>query len=305
MVAAVPLGSSHRIGNATQIRTNLGNTDDTSFPTPGDITYMGGLVVDYVPNVYIIFYGDDFVTNGKVEPVMHFANGLQNTGYLNHLADYTDNRGARGTTRVNVQSPGFVVQGYPLGKQLGGEGAQIADLVKRILDAGHIQHQPNNYYFVALDKTVTYCSGTSCFPNQICGAHGMSDYRGQPLGFGWGGDGDGKVCDIVSNSIIKNLPTTLRTPNAPGVDGLAHVYAHELVEFITDPMLPCPTCSSVYAWADRQGLETADKCAYFHGGTQKTQNGFDFNIMVGNRPYLIQQDWNRVRQTCNTGQYFG
>jgi hypothetical protein len=58
--------------------------------------------------------------------------------------------------------------------------------------------------------------------------------------------------------------------------------AHEIEETTTDEM--------ANAWWDRQGYENADKCAW-NWGTTSTSGGGYWNITVGGKHFLVQQNW--------------
>ena len=64
---------------------------------------------------------------------------------------------------------------------------------------------------------------------------------------------------------------------------MASTIAHELEEAVTDPDLN--------AWYDHKGEENADKCAWTFGTAYRVSNGAAANMRLGNRDYLIQQNW--------------
>jgi hypothetical protein len=78
------------------------------------------------------------------------------------------------------------------------------------------------------------------------------------------------------------MQTTSPNENA-GADGMASIIAHELEESVTDPELN--------AWYDRRGYENADKCAWTFGSTSTAPNGSLYNMSMGGRNWLIQQNW--------------
>ena len=59
--------------------------------------------------------------------------------------------------------------------------------------------------------------------------------------------------------------------------------AHALNEVVSNPF--------GNAWFDRYGLESADKCTGDFGQIYPTPNGAVANMKLGNRDYLIQQNW--------------
>jgi hypothetical protein len=64
---------------------------------------------------------------------------------------------------------------------------------------------------------------------------------------------------------------------------MASIIAHELTEAASDPDLN--------AWYDRRGYENADKCAWTFGTTTALASGAKYNMTLGSRNYLIQQNW--------------
>ena len=64
---------------------------------------------------------------------------------------------------------------------------------------------------------------------------------------------------------------------------MASIIAHELEEAATDPQLN--------AWYDHRGYENADKCAWKFGSYFQLLDGSYANMLLGDRYYLIQQNW--------------
>jgi hypothetical protein len=54
-------------------------------------------------------------------------------------------------------------------------------------------------------------------------------------------------------------------------------------ESVTDPNLN--------AWYDRRGGENADKCAWTFGATLTASNGWQYNMTLKGKQYLIRQNW--------------
>ena len=78
-----------------------------------------------------------------------------------------------------------------------------------------------------------------------------------------------------------------------GADGMASIIAHELEETVSDPQLN--------AWYDGTGAENADKCAWTFGTQSTAANGAKYNMTLGSRPFLIQQNW--VNKDAVSTQY--
>jgi hypothetical protein len=68
---------------------------------------------------------------------------------------------------------------------------------------------------------------------------------------------------------------------------MANLIAWRLSTAVTDPDLN--------AWFDARGSENGDKCAFNFGTTLTAANGSLFNVMVGARQYLLQQNWVNVK----------
>jgi hypothetical protein len=64
---------------------------------------------------------------------------------------------------------------------------------------------------------------------------------------------------------------------------MANTLAHVLSTTITNP--------TGTGWFDRYGLQNADKCDGQFGPTYLTTNGARANLKLGQRDYLIQQNW--------------
>lgn len=84
-----------------------------------------------------------------------------------------------------------------------------------------------------------------------------------------------------------------------GADGTVSAMTHEIEETTTDPV--SVTFSPFFlGYFDIRGEETADKCAFVFGQVSANQLGF-FNLKMGGRPFLVQQQWiNTSPQRCTT-----
>jgi hypothetical protein len=58
----------------------------------------------------------------------------------------------------------------------------------------------------------------------------------------------------------------------------------------------------INAWKDIRGAENGDKCNWHYGKTiRDQQGGAEYNVILGDRKYLIQQNWDPELQTCVGG----
>lgn len=95
--------------------------------------------------------------------------------------------------------------------------------------------------------------------------------------------------------------TTGPSPNGDlGVDAMASVYAHELVEAVSDPLLN--------AWfLGTAGSENADLCSWTFGTMYDNGNGIPgamANVKLGGKDYLIQQNWLNVAPSGRCGMSY-
>jgi hypothetical protein len=69
--------------------------------------------------------------------------------------------------------------------------------------------------------------------------------------------------------------------------------AHVLDAIVTNPLV---TGVQYSCWYDRYGLENASKCRGTFGQTYESANGSPANMRLGQRDFLIQQNWVNARK---------
>jgi hypothetical protein len=78
--------------------------------------------------------------------------------------------------------------------------------------------------------------------------------------------------------------SSLASPNADkAANSEVNTLAHEIEETTTD--------ARGDAWYDNRGYENADKCAWTWGATSTASNGGKFNMVLGGKQFLVQQNW--------------
>src|SRR6185369_13961826 len=116
---------------------------------------------------------------------------------------------------------------------------------------------------------------TSGFCTQYCGWHTSDIFTVGNVRYSFVGNANRCLSACAAQSKSPN--------NNAGVDGMISVLTHELEEANTDP--------DINAWLDSRGAENADKCAWTFGATTTMSNGAQYNMTIGTRKYLIQQNW--------------
>jgi hypothetical protein len=238
------------------------------------INYHTGPVMLGTTNVYYIWYGN---WSGNTAPAIltDFAANIGGSSYFNINTSYYNGAGTHVSNSVAYQ--GGVTNNYSNGSSL--TDANIRDIVAAAINgtdplhtSGTLPLDPNGVYFVLTSADVTASSG---FCTQYCGWHTHASISGMDIKYSFVGNPDRCPSSCAAQSIGPN-------GNA-GADGMASIIAHELEEAVTDPDLN--------AWYDKRGYENADKCAWKFGSAGTLSSGAKYNMTLGSRQYLIQQNW--------------
>ncbi len=230
------------------------------------INYHGGPVLLGTTNVYYIWYGN-WSGNSAVAILTDFANTIGGSQYFNINTTYYN--GSNVYVSNSVHYGGSTTDNYSRGTSLSDSAIQA--VVSSALTNGRLPYDTNGVYFVLTSADVTASSG---FCTQYCGWHTHGTIFGNDIKYSFVGNPDRCPSSCEAQ-------TTGPNGNA-GADGMASIIAHELEESVTDPDLN--------AWYDTRGQENADKCAWTFGSTYDV-NGAEANMLLGNRNFLIQQNW--------------
>lgn len=239
----------------------------STYATNG-IGYHGGPVMTGTTHIYYIWYGN-WANNTAPAILNNFANKIGGSPYYNINTTYYNASNVKISNSVTHPSNTSVA--YPYGTAL--SDAQIQSVVSNAITTAALPNDPKGVYFVLTSKDVTATSG---FCTNYCGWHTYTNISGKNIKYAFVGDPSQKcptACEAQSVSPNNN----------PGADGMASVIAHELEEAATDPNLN--------AWYDSLGWENADKCAWKFGPTTTLANGSKYNMILGTKKYLIQQNW--------------
>jgi hypothetical protein len=250
------------------------------------IFYHGGPVLQAATKVVAIYWANSTIYTGGPgvgttgtgsqdnSLIGYFLRNLGGSSYFNINTTYTD---GSGTPIANVVTyNGFWANGT--GAPTGSQNVSDADILAMLgsgFDSGKITYDPNTLYVVFTSGTVNLGGG---FGTQYCAYH-------------WNG-----VASTPSGNktvLYSAMPYDAAYPGActngtaapngdVGADAEVNTLAHEIEETTTDPLGT--------AWYDRRGYENADKCAWNFGSTS-TAGGGVWNITVGTKHFLVQQNW--------------
>ena len=231
------------------------------------INYHGGPVITGTVDVYYIWYGA-WASNTAKTILPDFMSHLGGSSYEHINTTYYNGSGTHVSGNIAYKSA-YSTSAY-LGSSL--SDAQILQVVSDALAGNHLPYDANAIYFVLTSSEVTASSG---FCTQYCGWHTSGSTSKGKVRYAFVGNPD--RCPSACED-----QTTSPNGNA-GADGMASIIAHESEEAISDP--------DVNAWYDTRGEENADKCAWTFGSTKTASNGSAYNLTLGSRNYLIQQNW--------------
>ena len=260
----------------------------TSSTTP--ITNHGGTVMNGVNAIYLIWYGNWAQTNNSdtaagqkiIRDLIYGLASVSSTNTYSAITTGTQKMGYYTSASGNVSQISSMKQAeyadnYTQGKSL--TDASILKIVKNAIAnglgavGGKATPNPDAIYLVLTSSDVKETSG---FCSKFCGWHTYSTFYSAtaPIKYVFAGN---------TNQCLGSCAAQTLSPNGnPGVDGMASVIAHELMETVSDPLLN--------AWYDSSGSENADKCGWTYGSSQtKMSTGAYYNVTL---PALSQSTRN-------------
>jgi len=249
-----------------ELANSVGTTGKAK-PGGNGISYHGGPLMIGTKNVYYIWYGN-WSGNTATTILTDLMNNLGGSPYFNINTTYTDGTGAHVVNAISYL--GSITDNYSQGTAL--TDAQIQQVVSSAITSGSVPKDTNALYMVLTSADVNATSG---FCTQYCGWHTHATISGSDIKYAFIGNPDRCPSSCAAQ-------TTSPNGNA-GADGMASIISHELEEATTDPDLN--------AWYDTRGQENADKCAWTFGTESTASNGSKYNVTLGARNYLIQQNW--------------
>lgn len=238
--------------------------------TTSGISFHGGRVMTSgAVTVVPIWYGTGW-SDTKKALVAGFLANLGGSGYYNINSTYTDAAHVAVPNLPISVNPGVDMTNYPFGRSVSDAGVEAA--VQLAARTAGVAGPTVQYAFLG-DDTTTLSSG---YATQYCGWHTYTNVGTANVTY---------LATIDTPSWAMNACSVQSTsPNGyAGTDAMLSVLAHEVVESVTDPNLN--------AWYDTRGYENADKCAWTFGSTSLATNGSRYNVTLGGKQYLIQQNW--------------
>ena len=254
-------------GDAKPARTAQGNNG---------ISYHGGPIIAGGTHVYYIWYGN-WSANTATSILTDLAGSIGGSPYFNINTTYYDGSGVHVSNTVTFNGQTTALN-YAYGTSL--SDCQIYQIVLDAINnkgvTAALPWDPSGVYFVLASQDVTASSG---FCTQYCGWHdAVMLSNGGILKYAFIGNPARCPSACAATQIQSNPPN-----GNLGADAMASIISHELEESTTDPNLN--------AWYDSRGQENADKCAWTFGTVLTDSKGSKYNMTLGSREFLIQQNW--------------
>jgi len=266
------------------------------------IAFNGGPVLDSFKgvNVYYIWYGDWSSNPGARQILTDFVTHDGGSPYFNINTTYygLDPNGQKDFVVNRVNYMGSTNDHYSHGTYL--SDYALAQVVNNATGPGApLPIDTNAVYFVITSPDVTE-QESPVIGGSACAWHGHwgLSYPAFPgktfdIKVGWIGD---------PNTYTSSCGVQDPSPNNnPDADSMTNLIAHELEESVTDP--------DVTGWINSDGSENADLCVWTFGCTftsygytypgaqacRQLPNGSYLNMKLGQKPYMIQQNWVNAR----------
>jgi len=234
-------------------------------------------------NLYLVWYGcwdnncggvDNTVTQSIL---LDFAVNVGSSPYFQVLAGYPNGYGQGPSGALLVG--GSAIDQYSHGLEL--TVSDIQSIVEDQITGLRLPPDPAGIYVVIASADVSSPATGFCVPSAEP-HHGTGFANGSKFNYAF--VGNPMRCPSVAASQFFSNGTQLPTPNGNlAADAMANTLAHVLSTTITNP--------DNDGWFDRYGLQNADKCDGQFGPTYSTANSARANLKLGQRDYLIQQNW--------------
>ncbi|RUO96750.1 phosphate-induced protein 1 conserved region-domain-containing protein [Jimgerdemannia flammicorona] len=316
-IAVTPNVGGRLIGMSTRPRPKgLISNFHVSHVTIG---YQGGPIMTGAVNVYQIFYGDWSKKAAARKLLSYFINNLSSSRWFDITREYFELDDLNRTHYVTgpIRTAKYFYDNYSHGKSL--SHIAIRNIVRGAIKRKYLPTDYNGIYVVYPSEDVT----SQDFCETLCGYH-----------FYFGNDTSAMIKYAFIGDPSTQCPSAcsaLQYPNSPnglfGADSMANILGHELVETLTDPLasswidsgesvrfllgthylLDAGSTSTVQDLNSRLFLSTyafppssqenADKCAWQFGNNH-TKNGNMWNIKLGARKFLLQENLSLRKQAC-------
>jgi hypothetical protein len=266
------------------------NASKTAGGTNTGIYYHGGPVLQSGTKIATIYWASSVIYPGGPTPGTYGAaskdnsliatvlNSLGNSPYFSINGTYTDGSGRNIVPSLTYTQTWANNSGAPSGTTSISD-AQMVAMLQSGITSGAITYDASTLYAIFSSGAVNLGGGFSASGLQYCAYHTH---------------GTVTVNGVAKTILYAAMPYDAQYPQYctngtgypngdPGADAEVNTLSHETEETTTDMMGT--------AWFDRRGYENADKCAWTWGTLLTAPNGAKYNVTLGGKNFLIQQNW--------------
>ena len=265
---------------------------DQSYSTDLPMNYLGGHVMHEPISVYLIWYGNwnNAKTIPIIEDMMTNVGSSDwykiNTSYYEKDSSDIRNGGKTiyATSDISFKKSIFVDESK-YGSSVSTEN--FLSILGDSFQSGILPSDSNAQYFFLTSKGVTNSDGMAgSFCTDWCGLHQDANINGVNIKFAALGD----VTQCPNDCSSQGAYTTFGFDHSPNedwaADGMSSIILHESSEMTSDP-----NPYSDPTWRNSWFMEAADCCSWVFSALYLTENNSVANVKIGNRDFLIQENW--------------
>jgi len=246
------------------------------------ITYNGGPLLVRNIKIHNIFIGSFNVNTSTIRVLDYFANNIASTDWYNVMKLYyqiVDNVKTSVVGTANLVNANVRHRILPYNGTLNEDA--VHTLISYYIELNNLSPDEDAIYAVIFRGDYTYVApDSSTWLGAWCGYHYYYEHdSGALLKFFVAGDPSTAPGGGIGCHFAGDVPPN----NSPGGDAIATIFAHELIEIVTDWKSD--------AWFFSNGYENADECAWQFDNilpATGTLAANSANILVGKKYFLIQ-----------------
>ena len=253
--------------------------------TTSKMLYHNGPVLTGSQNIYVIWYGcwDNNCglagDTNTMQIVGEFIATIGNTPYLWINSTYPDAAGKLPSSGI-VYAGGVIDSSYSHGAEL--TDSDIQGIIYDQIISFRLPQDPQGIYLVIASADISSLATGFCGLSTPPPYHSYAVINGGRTNYIFLGNPN--RCATLAAPQLFGPGGVLVAPNGSlAADGIASNFARALNGMLTDPYGT--------GWFDRYGLENSDKCENQFGPTYVTANGGRANLRLGQRDFLIQENW--------------
>lgn len=275
---------------------------DLFVPESDPLIYMGGSIMTSPITINYIWYGEWNDVKYTAPILEDMAKNLTNNPWYKINDSYYETliyppqesiiHNIYVSPQVNFGNSVYVGSKYGLVLSYD----DITSIVSDTLNSGSLPIDTNAQYFVLTSKEVSIVDKNTYLGSctNFCGWHMNYSFNGTDIKYAC--IIDTMACpSVCSLKPVYETNGFLSSPNNDwSADGMASIILHESSEMATDPH---PFTD--VAWQNIYHYENADMCAWTFGELYISQNNSVANVKIGNRDFLIQQNWSLATNSCS------